>query len=228
MLWSGSADSYVDLHAARYAYSEVYGMDNAQQVGYGYDASGPYRTNGYRAVMWSGSAASAVELHPAYLTYSMALGVGDGQQVGYGRGGPIPADGAEDGHALLWSGSAESVVDLHPARFYASRALGVAGGRQVGYGWAPTGEVNDHALIWFGSAESYVDLHELLPAGFTDSRAFSIDEAGNVYGVAWDAAGAYYAVEWAAVPEPGMMGAIGLLGIPLARRGRRRAEKVVL
>jgi hypothetical protein len=53
-----------------------------------------------------------------------------------------------------------------------------------------------HARLWKGTADSAVDLHDLLPPGFTNSTAYSIDAAGNIYGLASDSNGVSHAVEW--------------------------------
>lgn len=53
-----------------------------------------------------------------------------------------------------------------------------------------------HARLWKGTAESAVDLQELLPSEFTNSTAYSIDAAGNIYGLAATMDGTAHAVEW--------------------------------
>jgi len=166
MLWTGSADSAVDLNPAGFAESWAYGVGGGQQVGEGLiyyytQKKGGSYVSQYHAVLWTGSAASAVDLHPAGFTSSLAWGVGSGQQVGYGfiqyntnkKGG----SSVVQCHALLWTGSAASVVDLHPAGFASSGALSVAGGQQVGYGTCTDG--TQHALLWTGRAASAVDLN---------------------------------------------------------------------
>src|SRR5262249_20872566 len=71
------------------------------------------------------------------------------------------------------------------------------------------------ALAWSGTADSVVDLQELLPPGYTFSRAYSIDQSGNIFGIATAVDGTH-AVEWVPVPEPASfvllwIGAGGLL-----------------
>jgi hypothetical protein len=53
-------------------------------------------------------------------------------------------------------------------------------------------------MIWMAAAHSAVDLHSYLPAGYTDSVATGIDEAGNVSGVAIDMSGAAHEFVWRA------------------------------
>ncbi len=176
-----------------------------QQVGsaYGFDAS----HNSYsHALLWTGSAASAVDLHPTNLpgiVSSEALATDGLQQVGWGAPYLTP------GHAFLWSGTANSVVDLNPPGFYGSDAYGVRNGKQVGYALATDGtDYHQHALLWTGTAASAVDLHLLLPSSFESSRAYSIDDAGDVFGVAFNSSG-IHAIEWI----PGIAGDYNQNGI---------------
>src|SRR5262249_39466105 len=102
----------------------------------------------------------------------------------------------------LWSGTAASFVDLTPpgsANTVFSEAIDVRGGIQVGF--VQVADV-DHAYMWTGSAASAIDLQSLLPGSMANSRALSIDAAGNIFGVASDTSGHVHAVEWSVVPEP--------------------------
>ena len=170
LLWTGSAASAVDLHPSGFANSQARGVGGGQQVG---DGQALIDGQGH-ALLWAGSAASVVDLHPSGFSSTQADAVADGLQVGGGRTG-------FNSHALLWSGSAASVVDLHPAGFQDSWAYGVAGGQQVGA--ANDGHVG-HAMLWSGSAASALDLHPFLAAGFVDSAATGVDDAGNIVGYA--------------------------------------------
>ena len=148
-LWSGTADSWVDLNPAGASFSGALGIASGpggiQQVGYAFVAGK------HHASLWSGSAASWVDLNPASATESHAYAVGGGQQVGK----VILVGGCT--HASLWSGSAESWVSLNPpfGTCY-SIALGVSDGQQVG--WVNHGG-SEFASLWSGSAESWVSLH---------------------------------------------------------------------
>src|SRR3954466_5885713 len=52
-------------------------------------------------------------------------------------------------------------------------------------------------MLWNGTAASAVDLHFLLPNSFAYSRAYSIDDAGHVFGVAFNGSEQqWHAVEW--------------------------------
>lgn len=191
--------------------SMAIGTDGHRQVGYGL-----FNGSALHALLWSGTADSAVDLSPTNLagyTLSLAIAVHANQVVGIGSG---PGTGTHD-HALLWPRGADSTVDLNPAGFLSSDAVVTNGAQQVGYGGTGS-EV--HALLWDGSAASVVDLQNLLPPGFTESFAFSFDQAGDVFGIAYDTAGNTHAVEWV-VPEPSFLSLV-ILSMPLMLRRRTR------
>jgi hypothetical protein len=214
ILWHGTAASAVDLNPSGFNGSEAFATDGTQQVG---EAGGS-------AFLWSGTAASAVDLAPINLPQffgSTAEGVGGGQQVGFGEGANEPLQ------ALLWSGTGASAVDLNPAEYGRSVAYGTNGTRQVGVGFDNGVDNNSHALLWSGTAASAINLEPLLPPiqTWTDSTAYSIDAAGNVFGIAdagfLNGQPDTFAVEWSPVPEPGagMIMASGACGL-LTRRKR--------
>jgi hypothetical protein len=218
LLWNGASNVATNLNPSQFGINDSYALatDGQHQVGYG------WATNGINAhaFLWTGSAASAVDLNPSGFTFTRATGVGNGQQVGNGFGSPTA--GAD--HALLWTGTAASVVDLNPSGFGSSVAFATNGTWQVG--WGPLSGGNPHALLWEGSAASYVDLQSLLPSGFTQSQAFSVDSSGNIFGLAFDSAGKEHAVEWS-VPEPsGPSLMLGIAALKLFRRSRRIIEPV--
>lgn len=205
-LWSGTAESWVDLHPEGAYQSYCSGMSDGRQVGT------THIDGRYRASLWSGTAESWVSLHPAAANSSRAIACSGGQQVGYAY--------FSSARAALWSGTAASYVDLHPAGAYMSFATGVFGGQQVGFTrahdyassagmWSGTAEswvdfhpagsyesvVNGicdewqagtvyfgetpHAVLWRGTAESLVDLHGLLGAGYVDSAALDVEVVGD-------------------------------------------------
>ncbi|MFY9232913.1 MAG: hypothetical protein WAO58_00455 [Fimbriimonadaceae bacterium] len=114
-LWSGTADSWVDLRSESSPDSRAYGVHRGQQAGY-------ITVGGYqRASLWTGTDDSWVNLHPDGATNSQAYGVGSGQQVGWTN-----MVGWE--RASLWSGTAASWVDMHallPSGFSSSTAQGI-------------------------------------------------------------------------------------------------------
>ncbi|MGA2582381.1 MAG: PEP-CTERM sorting domain-containing protein [Tepidisphaeraceae bacterium] len=216
LLWTGSAASAVDLGPGI-----AYGTDGTQQVG--------ESANG--ATLWTDTAASVVSLNPTNpslgITGSVAYGVGGNQQVGYGFGsGTGNAD-----HALLWTGTAASAVDLNPTSdgFADTFASDTNGSVQVGDGYGSATGDQDNALAWTGSSDSFINLQTLLPAGITweQSKAYTVDSSGNVYGIAIGMAGGvynYYAVEWSPVPEPASASLLLIVGgAALMRRQRRLA-----
>jgi hypothetical protein len=145
VLWSGAADSAVNLNPPDASTSQANGVYGGQQVGYGYVPS--------RALLWKGSADTKVELHPAGYDSSEASATNGVQQAGSGVVVDASA-GVTHRHALLWSGSAESVVDLNqflPPGYTDAAATGIdAAGNVVG--WASKGPsdvpANVHAVLW--------------------------------------------------------------------------------
>jgi hypothetical protein len=219
-VWSGTAASGVNLKGDGYFSSLAKAVKGGQQVGWGEWKTDPFSEH---ALLWSGTAASLVDLNPPGYLSSHAWGVGGGQQVGDAStsryGGSAFQPGLYSLHAFLWSGTASSGIDLHPAGFTDSRAVDTNGVEQVGWGLTDSGEA--HALLWSGSSESCVDLSAYLPAGLTNSRAYSIDDAGNIFGDALDAAGIYHVIEWSPVPEPSALALIGAAGLMLLARPAR-------
>lgn len=145
VVWSGAADSAVNLNPPDSSTSQANGVSGGQQVGYGYVPS--------RALLWTGSAESKVELHPEGYESSVANATNGVQQVGSGFVGSASA-GVAHSHALAWSGSAASAVDLNqflPPGYTDAAATGIdAAGNVVG--WASKGPsdvaANVHAVMW--------------------------------------------------------------------------------
>jgi hypothetical protein len=235
LLWNGTADSAIDLHPVGLNYlvgSQALATDGTQQVGHGIKADGHSR-----ALLWNGTAESAVDLHPSAFNLtsdvSEALGVGGSQQVGRVGG---PSTGAN--HAFLWHGTPQSAVDLHPTSLSDishSWAVATNGINQVGHAFFNYAGTATHALVWSGTADSVIDLNSFLPESITGSfplgdthpnwallsaRAFSIDSAGIIYGIAHDRNATPHAVMWVRVPEPTSLMAmlVGGLFMALYRR----------
>lgn len=166
-LWSGTAESRIDLHPAlagtsRSSATAVYGN---QQVGWTKVNSAAH------ASLWSGTADSWVDLNPVGSTWSEALGIFNGQQVGNAF-----TDGIYS-HAGIWSGAADSWVDLSPEEWRESSVTGTSGDQQVG--WARNNFQVTHAGLWSGTADSWVDLN---PAGIHESKALGVSSG---YQVGW-------------------------------------------
>lgn len=211
LLWSGSAESVVDLNSGFTSYAR--GTNGTQQVGYG----SSYLGSSTHALLWNGTSSSVVDLNPSGFLYSLAYGISGTQQVGFGSGS---STGNKE-HALLWSGSAESAIDLNPMGFDSSDAEDTNGVQQVGCGQVPGNVYDYHALLWSGSAASAVDLGQFLPNGFTSSRAYSIDTQGNIAGSAV-ISGIYHAILWQPVPEPGTFVMLGMGALSLLCFWRRK------
>jgi hypothetical protein len=145
IVWSGTADSAVNLNPPDSSTSQANAVYGGQQVGYGYVPS--------RALLWSGSADSRVELHPDGYASSVANATNGVQQAGSGFVFDA-ATSISHSHALVWSGSAASAVDLNqflPPGYTDAAATGIdAAGNVVG--WASRGPsdipANVHAVMW--------------------------------------------------------------------------------
>lgn len=144
VLWSGTAESAVNLNPFDAATSQANAVAGGQQVGYGYTPK--------RALLWKGSAESVVDLHPNGYTASEANATNGFKQAGYGYIFD-PVTLVSHSHALVWSGDAASAIDLNqylPDGFTDAAATGIdADGRVVG--WAGRGSsdpANVHAMMW--------------------------------------------------------------------------------
>jgi hypothetical protein len=144
LVWSGTAESAVDLHPTileGFENSVARGVAGNQQVGEG--ESTPGRTH---ALMWTGTPDSAVDLHPTTLSgfvTSTAYDTNGQHQVGVARG-------AAGNHAMLWTGNAESAVDLHlllPNEWVSSRAFSIDS-QSTAFGLATDGTGALHAIKW--------------------------------------------------------------------------------
>ena len=167
LLWSGTADSVVNLTPAGYTYTGATGVADGQQVGFGVlDNSGGKS----HAFLWTGTAASAVDLNPAGFSDAVAKGVSGGVQVGYAYKHFSP-----HAHAFLWTGTAASALDLNPAGYAFSEANGIDGDTQVGIGSLTLNTT--HALLWHGTAGSVVDLN---PTGFTHTESLGVSGSQQV------------------------------------------------
>lgn len=189
VVWSGSAQSMVRLHAPGFSEARPVDTDGTTHVGTAYIGS----SSQYRAVAWQ-NPNNPIDLHPQGFAASHAFGVDGNSQVGFGETGTST-------RALLWHGSAGSAVDLHPAGYELSVAYSVAGNVQVG-GGRPLQPGPDRALAWRGTAASVIDLHALLPAGYRlhNSIAEDVGSSGVIAGTCTeDATGLTRAVIWAPV-----------------------------
>jgi hypothetical protein len=181
-LWSGTPDSFVDLHPAGYMNSWAYATSGRQQVGI---VCRSYLFAGSYAALWSGSAASFQNLNPRGAEVSGATSISGNQQAGWvyfsGKVGGNP-------RAAIWFGTADSFVDLHPAGASASTVFSTSGTQQGG---KVTYRLTDHAAIWSGTAASFVDLN---PPGASASSVGATTGSEQVGYV--DVAGGHHAGIW--------------------------------
>jgi hypothetical protein len=141
-MWTGTANSIVDVNPAGYTVSNILSAGDGQAVGR------VQTDNGQHAALWAGGTAAAVELRREGWTSSTAVAAHDGVQVG-----SIP------GKAALWIGSADTYVDLHaytPAEFTSTTAEDVEVAPDgsimvVGYGYNSLTEQQE-ALVWRSSS----------------------------------------------------------------------------
>lgn len=199
LLWQGANSAAIDLTpSANFSSAEALATDGTVQGGMATPSSNPFGTD---AVVWHGTAASIVNVAPAGYEYSLIEGVGGGQEVG---GAAVNASG--NYLAYLWNGTNPG-INLNPTGYDSSTALGTNGTTQVGYGYAfKINRDQYQALMWTGSAASAFDLSTVLPTyvNFNFAQAYSVNGAGDIYGLAQDSAGNYYAIEWSpAAPLPG-------------------------
>jgi hypothetical protein len=178
-LWSGTAESWVDLHpGGEYHTSMVIDMSDKQQAGFTHKGEG---WGLVEAAMWSSTSESWFNLHPAAdVSYSWATGISGDVQVGRVEVAVwVAGDLHYVEHASLWKGTAESWVDLNPAGALTSRANATSGGQQAGYAYFGrwNEEADQHAGYWSGSAGSWVDLH---PAGSSYSYAADVSDGQQV------------------------------------------------
>jgi hypothetical protein len=210
MLWTGTAASAVDLNPTNLpniTSSTAYATDGTQQVGQGNND----------AILWTGTAASAVDLMPPGFSNTFAIGLVPNQQVGFGHNNQTASF-----NAILWSGSAASFVDLNGPGYVDTYAVDTNGVHQVGFGFNQSTN-EDVALLWSGSAGSVVNLGSLLPPGFKNSEALTIDASGDVWGFAINPSGTEDAIEWVpqSVPEPCGLLTLGLGTVVFVNRRRR-------
>lgn len=139
VMWSGTADSHVDIHPTGYASSSIDGAGDGQVVGEADSDAG----------LWVAAPAAFRSLHPAGAGQSSALAVRQGVQVG-----------GVDGRAALWVGSPDTYVDLGlfvSVEFTSSSAQDLAIAADgtitvVGYGYNATAGRNE-ALVWRSLAD---------------------------------------------------------------------------
>jgi hypothetical protein len=224
ILWEqrGGAHFWRDMTPPGTEEGAIVAIDGSRQIG-GAGAGGIGH-----AFLWELTPESAIDLHPGgnpLYVHSEGAEIRGDQQVGSAGTGLF-----QTYHAILWRGSAASAVDLNPEHlgFAYSLAHDTNGRQQVGLATVNPGNPFDpnqfaHAMLWSGTAASALDLHQFLPPGeFTRSFAHAIDDAGSVYGTAYDTAGVPHAIQWTVVPEPSSIAVLALGVTRVLGRLRRR------
>jgi hypothetical protein len=160
-LWSGSADSWLDLHPPGALSSVIFGTEAGVQVGSVQTISGPQH-----AALWN-STPAWTDLNPPGASSSHVNSISLGRQLGYAQFGSA-------WHAVLWNSSPSSFTDLHPATATASFGYAIHASRQAG-----SAVINGalHACTWSSSAHSWTDLH---PTGALNSEAYGINNTQQV------------------------------------------------
>jgi hypothetical protein len=170
VMWSGSAQTMVDLTPDAMAASRLLCVRGRQQGGW----IAPTPFDNAQAAVWSGSAASVVNLHPTAALRSQVLGTTGSIQGGYAQY-PIADSNWTTVHATIWRGTAASITDLHPlsGEFSFSRVQCVDGDYQAGTFGADIRSSIDtqRACLWKSGKAQFFDLH---PCGYTRSEVRSI------------------------------------------------------
>ena len=163
-IWTGSADSWVDLGGPGY----VYAQSPTHVVG-----ESPFR----QAAVWDIQTLTHRPLHPGAYTRSRAWDTLGDLQVGSVEAGNL------EPLASLWRGNVASHVLLHPPMAEWSEALATDGVRHGGYArmLGDDGLIFDRAVIWNGSQDDFTDID---PPIFGPSRVNAMDPAGVQVGQA--------------------------------------------
>lgn len=213
-LWSGTAQSYVDLNPTNIASSTLYGIYANDYVG------DIFTNNNHHAALWHGGIDNWVDLNPDVAIGSTALCAYGSQQ-----GGEAIILGRP--HAALWSGTAASFKNLSPEGGFDSRVLDMTDGIQVGYSGFNNTNDFPHAGLWRGDSSTWLDLHTYVADKLTSSKAFGVSingdeiwvvgEGSQNHGVIW-----HYTPD--AVPEPSTLLALaGILPAGLVFLKRKKA-----
>lgn len=164
LLWSGTADSAVDLtptNLTGYSDSVALGIspDGATQVGF---ADGSATGNHEHAMVWTGNGSTAVDLHPASSSFtdSQATATNGVFTVGVAYNGTTfdSPNAAQvpfgyGGHAMAWLGTtAYDLEGLLPAghNWFSSNATAIDANNTI-YGWAMDQAGNMYAVSWSAS-----------------------------------------------------------------------------
>jgi hypothetical protein len=202
-LWTGTAASFVNLHPSWATASEAFATDGVRQGGF-------IMSDRTRATVWNGSAQDFVDLHPPEALGSRILGMAPGQQVGWVRSAQLGTA------AAVWNDGVSGWTNFSPGGGWAE-IRATTGQVQVGYR-------DGYAAAWFNTPESYLNLHPFLPAGFSESTAYSVWQDGNevvIGGFAYGSGLGERAFIWrGTIPAPSALSLLAAAGVWAARRRR--------
>lgn len=227
MVWNGTAESDVDLHAGGFIKSTARGTSGTYQVGWGYTEDTTH------ALLWSGTPESMVDLHSAAFSRTNAWDTEGEFQVGLG----ILADG-NNFQALLWQGTAQSVINLNKSvPYYLTNARSVSISGNTIYAVYSRGLTEYHMVAF-----DIVDLAAPLAGDTNNDSAVDISDYNNVINYFANSGlgdtnddGVINITDYNAiinnfgasataivVPEPGSLAMLGIGAMELLRRRNRR------
>jgi len=197
VVWDATTAQAVDLDDGGNG-AQAVGVGGGQQVGYVIKSL-------QNAALWFGSANSLIVIHPKNAVTSVANGTDGVLQVGYSgydvRVRNEAAKGNKDkrfNYATVWAGTAQSAQIIHPYLFTHSYAAAINGPWIAGYAADESKSGTPgfyHAIAWDANYQA-TDLNAFLPTKFVGSQAFSVDDQGNIAGIALTADGQRHAVVW--------------------------------
>lgn len=144
-LWSGSAESFRDLHPTQgnYSSSRAGAVNGSQIVGSAHNSALKQH-----AALWNLETGAFRDLHPSGASVS-ALTSTDGIR----QGGVAHFNGKS--HALIWNGAPNDYVDITPSGAGDCTIRSMTADTQVGHVAVSNTVV---AALWHGTAESFVNM----------------------------------------------------------------------
>lgn len=197
-LWSGSADSFVNLapNPAIYNVSEAHSVRSSIIVGMAnhWSSSLPH------PCMWTGPSHTFADLFSTQKQMQQGYAYAtDGTLVG----GSVIYKNTSYYHATIWNGTANSALDLNPAGYQGSEIVGMIPGVQVGY--VKRAGFGQEAALWRGTTES---LHIIAPEGVISSKLYDSDGTrfvGFVRSTGWASAAIWWGEDAATIEDIGAL-----------------------
>lgn len=167
-MWTGTPQSYVDLHPADWRESYATGVSGSNIVGW---VTSVPMIPGSKAVIWTGANHQLTYLDPPGFRGSKALAISGNTIGGY----YTINDGLSSMHACIWPTVSTNVIDLNPSFAGGSNVTGLSGTVAVGWYALPNNDQIYRACIWNGTSSSFIDLNALLGSNYPGgSQALSI------------------------------------------------------